>query len=62
MLRIPTFVWMADNIDDFRDKIFIDQYVKDGIMKTFKYKDAFAEFDEGIKQTMEFLNESKQSN
>jgi len=52
---------MADNIDDFRDKIFIDQYVKDGIMKTFKYKDAFAEFDEGIRQTMEFLNESKQS-
>ena len=61
MLRIPTFVWMADNEDPFRDKVFINRYVEDGIMKTFKYKDAFAEVDEGIRQTLEFLNESKQS-
>ena len=59
MLRIPTFVWIADNEDPFRDKIFIDQYIKDGIMKTFKYKNAFDDMYEGIKQTMEFLNESK---
>ena len=59
MLRIPTFVWMADNEDPFRDKVFINRYVEDGIMKTFKYKDAFAEIDEGIKQTLEFLNEPK---
>ena len=57
MLKIPTFVWMADNHDPFRDSVFIDPYVKDGVMKTFKYKDAFQEVEEGIKQTKEFLSE-----
>ena len=61
MLRIPTFVWMADNIDTFRDQVFINRYVEDGIMKTFKYNNAFEQFEEGMQKTKEFLNESKQA-
>jgi hypothetical protein len=55
MLKIPTFVWMADHVDEFRDGVFINQYVKDGIMDTFRFANAFSDFDEGIRKTKQFL-------
>lgn len=55
MLKIPTFVWMADHADYFRDTVFINPYVDDGVMKVYRYKDAFKEVNEGIKATQDFL-------
>jgi ADP-heptose:LPS heptosyltransferase len=37
MLRIPTVVWMANYVDPPRDKKFIDPYVMDRVMFTFRY-------------------------
>jgi len=55
MLKIPTFVWLADHVDHFRDTVFINPYVDDGVMKTFKYKNAFSQFEAGIDATHDFL-------
>ena len=55
MLKIPTFVWMADHPDYFRDTVFISPYLDDGVMKVYRYKDAFKEINEGIKATQDFL-------
>ena len=55
MLKIPTFVWMADHPDYFRDTVFISPYVDDGVMKVYRYKDAFKEINEGMKATQDFL-------
>ena len=57
MNRIPTFVWLADYIDQPRDEMFINPYVHDGIMKVFRYKDVEASFDRGMQMTREFLKE-----
>jgi hypothetical protein len=57
MNNIPTFVWMGDYSDPPRDQAFIDPYVKDGVMKVFRYKDVDAQFERGITMTKEFLNE-----
>jgi ADP-heptose:LPS heptosyltransferase len=55
MLKIPTFVWLADHPDYFRDTVFISPYVDDGVMKIYRYKDAFKEINEGMKATQDFL-------
>jgi ADP-heptose:LPS heptosyltransferase len=55
MLKIPTFVWLADHIDHFRDTVFINPYVDDGIMETYKYKDSFKEFKKGMSATLAFI-------
>jgi ADP-heptose:LPS heptosyltransferase len=55
MLKIPTFVWLADHADHFRDTVFISPYIDDGVMKIYRYKDAFKEFNEGMNATHEFL-------
>ena len=39
MLRIPTVVWLGDYHDDFRDQVFIDPYVKAGVMAVCRYTD-----------------------
>ena len=57
MNRIPTFVWLGDYIDPPRDEMFIDPYIKDGVMKVFRYKDVDASFDRGMEMTKEFLKE-----
>lgn len=57
MLKIPTFVWLADHSDYFRDTVFISPYVDDEVMKSYKYKDAFKEFKKGMVATHEFLKE-----
>lgn len=55
MNKIPTFVWLGDYIDEARDSMFIDPYVKDGVMEIFRYKDANRQFDRGIENTKNFL-------
>lgn len=55
MLRIPTFVWMGDYEDHFRDAWFITPYLRDGCMETFIYKNQYEQYDEGMTKTKEFL-------
>ena len=55
MLKIPTFVWMSDHADYFRDVVFISPYVDDGVMKVFKYRNSADQFYEGMNATHEFL-------
>jgi len=55
MLKIPTFVWLADHVDYFRDTVFISPYVDDGVIKIFKYRNSADQFHEGMDATHEFL-------
>ncbi|WP_155763323.1 hypothetical protein [Polynucleobacter asymbioticus] len=55
MLKIPTMVWLGDYQDLPRDQMFIDPYVRDGVMSIFRYRDVNAQFDEGIRQSKDFL-------
>ncbi len=57
MLKIPTFVWIGDYIDEFRDENFIKPYVTDGNMDVYRYQDLenSDQFDLGIKKTFEFI-------
>jgi len=55
MLKIPTFVWVSDHADYFRDAVFISPYVDDGVMKVFKYRNSADQFHEGMNATHEFL-------
>ena len=57
MNRIPTFVWLGDYRDEPRDQNFIDPYIKDGVIKVFRYKDVDAQFERGMTMTKEFLQE-----
>ena len=57
MNRIPTFVWLGDYRDEPRDQNFIEPYIKDGVMKVFRYKDVDAQFERGMTMTKEFLQE-----
>jgi hypothetical protein len=55
MLKIPTLVWLGDYQDIPRDKFFINPYVKDGVMKLFKYQNLDSQFNDGVKLSKEFL-------
>ena len=57
MLKIPTFVWLSDQPDHFRDAVFISPYVDDGVMRIYKYKNAIAEFKSAMDLTHDFLRE-----
>jgi hypothetical protein len=57
MNRIPTFVWLGDYRDDPRDQLFIEPYIKDGVMDVFRYKDVGKQFEQGMTMTKEFLSE-----
>jgi hypothetical protein len=39
MLKIPTILLLANNKDSYRDRVFIDPYVKDRIMQVIKFDD-----------------------
>jgi ADP-heptose:LPS heptosyltransferase len=57
MLKIPTIVWLGDYQDPPRDQMFIDPYVRDGVMQTFRYKNLDADLERGLKTTKEFLTQ-----
>jgi len=56
MLRIPTLVWLPNYEDKFRDNIFINPYVKDGIMKKSSFMSSdHALVNQAINETVEFI-------
>jgi tetratricopeptide (TPR) repeat protein len=55
MSRIPSVVWVGDYPDAFRDGVFIDPYVRDGVMAVFRYRDPVAQMQQGIDFTMAAL-------
>jgi hypothetical protein len=57
MNEIPTYCLVGDFDDQTRDVYFIDQYVKDGIMKIFKFKDIENQKDEILKFFIQAINE-----
>jgi len=57
MLKIPTMVWLGDYKDPPRDQMFIDPYVRDGVIQTFRYKNLDVDLAKGLKITKEFLTQ-----
>ena len=57
MNEIPTYCLVGDFDDQTRDAYFIDQYVNDGVMKVFKFKDIGNQKDEILKFFIEAINE-----
>jgi len=57
MLKIPSIVWLGDYTDPFRDRAFIEPYVRAGVMKVFRYRDASKELDEGMRLALAALRE-----
>ena len=57
MNEIPTYCLVGDFDDQTRDVYFIDQYVNDGIMKIFKFKDVANQKDEILKFFIQAINE-----
>lgn len=57
MTRIPTFCILGDFEDKIRDKMFIEQYVQDGVMKIFKFKDVHQQRSEIVAFFKEALNQ-----
>lgn len=49
MLQIPTFVWMGDYQDPYRDANFIDVYRNNSSFKVFRYKDINHDIQDGLK-------------
>lgn len=50
--RIKTYCLVGDFDDQTRDFYFIDEYVKDGVMKTFRYKN----LEEQKNEVLDFFN------
>ena len=48
MLGIPTLVYHADNNNHFRDRVFINPYIKAGVMTVYKYQALENEIDQAI--------------
>ena len=48
MSNIPTLVYHADNNNHFRDRVFINPYIKAGVMTVYKYKALDKEIDQAI--------------
>lgn len=55
MLQIPTFIWMGDYQDPYRDANFIDPFAKKNVFEVFRYKNVNQDILEGTKKTFEFL-------
>jgi len=48
MSNIPTLVYHEDNNNHFRDRVFINPYIKAGVMTVYKYKALEKEIDVAI--------------
>jgi ADP-heptose:LPS heptosyltransferase len=48
MSNIPTLVFHADNNNHFRDRVFINPYIKAGVMTVYKYQALEKEIDQAI--------------
>ncbi|MBU3575927.1 tetratricopeptide repeat protein [Polynucleobacter sp. UK-Mo-2m-Kol15] len=56
MLQIPTFVWMGDYQDPYRDTNFIDPFAKKNVFEIFRYRDITQDEAVGTKKTFKFFN------
>jgi ADP-heptose:LPS heptosyltransferase len=56
MLNIPSIVLHKDNKNPFRDRTFIEPYVKAGSMSVYKYQHLEDEVDDALAFTMKNIN------
>ena len=56
MLNIPSIVLHKDNKNPFRDRTFIEPYVKAGSMSVYKYQNLEDEVDDALAFTMKNIN------
>ena len=56
MLNIPSIVLHKDNANHFRDRTFIEPYVKAGSMSVYKYQNLEDEVDDALVFTMKNIN------
>jgi len=56
MLNIPSIVLHKDNKNLFRDRTFIEPYVKAGSMSVYKYQHLENEVDDALAFTMKNIN------
>lgn len=56
MQRIPTLCIIGDFQDEVRDKMFLNQYVKDGVMDTVRVRNLVLEEDMVIDRIKTFIN------
>jgi len=58
--KVPSYVFVGDYEDSYRDEVFLNPYIKDGVMEIFKYKDfSTKNFDPAIERLIEKVNGSK---
>lgn len=62
MSGVPTLVYHADNNNHFRDRVFINPYVKAGVMTVYKYKDLGKEIDIAIDFALNTLSKLRIKN
>jgi hypothetical protein len=55
MLQIPTFVFLGDYKDPYRDENFIDVYSKNPSFKVFRFRDFNKDLHNGLKELNKFL-------
>jgi len=55
MQGIPTFVWIGDHEDGFRDQYFVDPYIKDGTMGQYRFHILADEYEPALAATKEYL-------
>lgn len=55
MLQIPTFVWMGDYQDPYRDANFIDVYSNSPSFKIFRFKDINLDLQKGFKELTNYF-------
>ena len=62
MSGVPTLVYHADNNNHFRDRVFINPYVKAGVMTVYKYNDLGKEIDRAIDFALNTLSKLRIKN
>lgn len=59
MSKIPTLVYHADNNNHFRDRVFINPYIKAGVMTVYKYKALDKEINAAIDFALDTITKLK---
>ena len=59
MSSIPTLVYHADNNNHFRDRVFINPYIKSGVMTVYKYQALEKEIDLAIDFALQTIGKLK---
>ncbi len=59
MSKIPTLVYHEDNNNHFRDRVFINPYIKAGVMTVYKYKALDKEINNAIDLALDTIKKLK---